>query len=256
MTVGHGDHRSGVSRVGDPRAFSFGSTASQYEARRPGYPASAVDWLLAPVTPPAVVADVGAGTGKLSRIVADAGHRVVAVEPDPGMLADLRRAVPGVDAVEGRAESLPVPDASLDAVLVAQAWHWMDHGRAAAEFARVLRPGGLAGLVWNVPDTSDDLANALTDLTSAIDLADADEGQGLVLPHPDFAPGEVMTVDNPHDYSVSDLVELVATWSYVARGPDPQGVLARVRELAERHADPSGTVTYRLRTRCHRFLRR
>jgi SAM-dependent methyltransferase len=172
------------------------------------------------------------------------------------MLAELRAAVPGTPSVRAGAESLPLADARLDAVVVAQAWHWMDHGRVAAEFARVVRPGGVAALVWNVRDTTDALAEGLTALTSAVDLADAGEERVLTLPGGAFGDGELRVIDNPHDYSVDELVELVSTWSYVAMGPDPAGVLHSVRRLAEEHADASGRVRYRLRTRCHRFVRR
>jgi SAM-dependent methyltransferase len=247
---------SGVSRAGDPRASSFGPTAHRYEARRPGYPAAIVGWLLERARPRSRIADVGAGTGKLTRVLRTAGHPVVAVDPDPGMLAELRRAVPGTPSVRAGAESLPFADARLDAVVVAQAWHWMDHDRAAAEFARVVRPGGIVGLVWNVRDTADPLAEGLAALTSAIDLADTGEERELTLPGGAFGDGELLITDNPHDYSVEELVELVSTWSHVAMGPDPAGVLRGVRRLAEEHADASGRLRYRLRTRCHRFVRR
>lgn len=247
---------SGLSFSGDARALSFGERAAAYEAHRPGYPTSVVEWLLGPPGTPADVVDVGAGTGKLTRVVAAAGHRVTAVDPDDGMLAELRRVVPGVRAVVGSGEALPLPDAAADAVLVAQAWHWMDHERATAEFARVLRPGGLVGLVWNVLDVEDAFARQLAELTTREDLADPARDGELALPGPAFGPGERFATDNGHDTTVADLVSLVATWSWVVRGPDPAGVLDRVRRLAERHAGPSGTIRYRLLTRAHRFARR
>jgi SAM-dependent methyltransferase len=98
------------------------------------------------------VADIGAGTGKLTATLVRLGADVTAVEPDPQMLAELRRAMPGVRSVPGRAEELPLPDASVDAVLAGQAMHWFDLDRAMPELARVLRPGGVLAGLWNVDD--------------------------------------------------------------------------------------------------------
>ncbi|KZE91337.1 class I SAM-dependent methyltransferase [Microbacterium sp. TNHR37B] len=138
---------------------SFGRAADVYEAGRPDYPVEAVSWMLAPVggAAPVRVADVGAGTGKLTRVLRSLGADVVAVDPDPEMLAALRTAVPGVPTLVGSAEALPLPRAgesvgALDAVVLGQAWHWVDPGAASIEVARVLRPGGVLGLVWNLRD--------------------------------------------------------------------------------------------------------
>lgn len=134
-------------------AHSFGAAVDAYEAGRPEYPASVPRWLLEPVAGDAVhVADIGAGTGKLTRGLLAAGADVVAVEPDAGMLAELRLRTPGLDARQGTAQALPLADASFDAVTYGQVWHWLDAGVAAAEAARVLRPGGVIGLAWNVRD--------------------------------------------------------------------------------------------------------
>ena len=127
------------------QAASFGAAAEAYERGRPEYPPAALDWLL-----PAGardVLDLGAGTGKLTRQLVARGLNVVAVDPSGGMLEQLRAAVPGVPAMIGRAEEIPLQDGVVDAVLVAQAWHWVDPERAPREVARVLRPGGRLGLV-------------------------------------------------------------------------------------------------------------
>jgi SAM-dependent methyltransferase len=138
----------------DPRrARTFGARAEEYERWRPSYPPDAVAWLVPPGA--ARVADVGAGTGKLTGPLLAYGLEVVAVEPDPGMLAVLRREHPAAVPYLAGAEALPIPDAGVDAVLVGQAWHWFPHERAVAEVRRVLRPGGWLGLVWNGPDPRD-----------------------------------------------------------------------------------------------------
>lgn len=141
----------------EPLATSFGAAAHTYEAGRPTYPREAVTWLLgrpSPDAPPLRVADVGAGTGKLTREVAALGAEVVAIDPDPQMLAVLRETTPGVPTFVGSAESLPLPDACLDAVVLGQAWHWVEPGAGSREIARVLRPGGHLGLIWNTRDES------------------------------------------------------------------------------------------------------
>lgn len=143
--------------MSDPRherSLSFGSQAAAYERGRPSYPPEAVDWLLAP-TPTwdaRDVLDLGAGTGKLTTRLVERGLRVVAVDPIAEMLEVLRATVPDTPALLGTAEQIPLEDNTVDAVLVAQAWHWFDPRRAATEVARVLRPGGRLGLLWNVRD--------------------------------------------------------------------------------------------------------
>jgi SAM-dependent methyltransferase len=136
------------------RSLSFGSQAAAYERGRPSYPPPAVDWLLSPTAGAAVhdVLDLGAGTGKLTSRLVERGLNVVAVDPIPELLDVLRTTLPETPALLGTAEHIPLPDNSLDAVLVAQAWHWFDPERAVAEVIRVLRPGGRLGLLWNVRD--------------------------------------------------------------------------------------------------------
>lgn len=133
---------------------SFGTVAAAYAEHRPVYAEAAVEWVLAPVRErrPLRVADIGAGTGKLTAMLAGLGADVTAVEPDPEMLAELRRAMPGVRSVPGSAEELPLADASVDAVLAGQAMHWFDLDRALPEIARVLTPGGVLAGLWNVDD--------------------------------------------------------------------------------------------------------
>ena len=138
---------------------SFGTAAGDYVRGRPGYLPDAVAWLLAGVT--GVVADVGAGTGKLTATILAHGHDVVAVDPDPGMLAALRDAVPGVRTLPGSAEDLPFEDASVAALTFGQAWHWVDVDAASAEAGRVLEPGGTLGLIWNLRDESVEWVAAL-----------------------------------------------------------------------------------------------
>ncbi|MFE9916632.1 class I SAM-dependent methyltransferase [Micromonospora sp. NPDC005553] len=130
---------------------SFGAAATAYAEHRPDYAQAAVRWAVEPA-PGLRVLDLGAGTGKLSATLAAVGADVVAVEPDPAMLAELRRAVPTVRALPGSAEAIPLPDGSVDAVLAGNALHWFDMTVAGAEIARVLAPGGVLAGLWNIMD--------------------------------------------------------------------------------------------------------
>ncbi|MFD5461787.1 class I SAM-dependent methyltransferase [Kitasatospora sp. NPDC127059] len=136
-------------------ASSFGAAAAAYAEHRPDYAHAAVRWALeavpgAPRRPR--VLDLGAGTGKLTAALVALGAEVIAVEPDPAMLGELRRALPDVRALAGSAEAVPLPDGSVDAVLAGNAMHWFDMAVAGPELARVLVPGGVLAGLWNVLD--------------------------------------------------------------------------------------------------------
>jgi len=128
-------------------AHSFGGVAEAYERGRPTYPADAVQWMLG--DQPSSVLELGAGTGKLTRVLVALGHDVHPTDPDPAMLAILEEQVPGTRTALASAEDIPLADRSVDAVIAAQAFHWFDLDRALPEIARVLRPGGRLCLVWN-----------------------------------------------------------------------------------------------------------
>jgi SAM-dependent methyltransferase len=130
---------------------SFGAAAAAYAEHRPDYAQAAVHWALERAPGPRVL-DLGAGTGKLTTTLVALGADVVAVEPDSAMLTELRRAVPAVRARPGNAEAIPLPDTSVDAVLVGNALHWFDMAVAGPEIARVLAPGGILAGLWNVLD--------------------------------------------------------------------------------------------------------
>ncbi|MFE1550257.1 class I SAM-dependent methyltransferase [Streptomyces sp. NPDC058718] len=130
---------------------SFGAAAAAYAAHRPDCAQAAVRWALEAAPGPRVL-DLGAGTGKLTATLAALGADVIAVEPDPAMLAELRRALPAVRALPGSAEAIPLPDVSVDAVLAGNAMHWFDMAVAGPEISRVLAPGGILAGLWNVMD--------------------------------------------------------------------------------------------------------
>jgi SAM-dependent methyltransferase len=130
---------------------SFGSAAVAYAEHRPDYAEAAVRWALEGA-PGRRVLDLGAGTGKLTGGLLRLGAEVTAVEPDAEMLTQLRRALPGVAALQGGAEAIPLPDGSVDAVLAGNAMHWFDIDVAGPEIARVLVPGGILAGLWNTLD--------------------------------------------------------------------------------------------------------
>ncbi len=132
--------------------LSFGGVADRYDLARPGYPREAAEWLAGPR--PARVLELGAGTGKLTETMVGLGHEVLATDPDERMLHRLAVRVPGAHACTGTAERIPARSRSVDAVVVAQAFHWFDHPVAVPEIARVLRPGGVLAMVWNHTDES------------------------------------------------------------------------------------------------------
>jgi SAM-dependent methyltransferase len=130
-----------VDQVGlPPYGSSFGAAAAAYAEHRPDYARAAVRWALEPAS------------GKLTATLLASGVAVVAVEPDPAMLTELVGALPDVRALPGSAESIPLPDASIDAVLAGNALHWFDMSVAGPEIARVLAPGGILAGLWNVLD--------------------------------------------------------------------------------------------------------
>ncbi|MFH8736750.1 MULTISPECIES: class I SAM-dependent methyltransferase [unclassified Streptomyces] len=134
---------------------SFGAAAPAYAEHRPDYAQAAVRWALEPA-PGLRVLDLGAGTGKLTAALVALGAEVIAVEPDPAMLTELGRALPTVRALPGSAEAVPLPDASVDAVVAGNAMHWFDMDVAGPEIARVLAPGGVLAGLWNVFDNQVD----------------------------------------------------------------------------------------------------
>ncbi|ALD12700.1 class I SAM-dependent methyltransferase [Clavibacter capsici] len=219
-------------------ASSFGAVSAQYDRVRPGYPEEAVMWML-PAGARRVV-DLGAGTGKLTRLLAGRGLAVTAVEPDYRMRAVLAAARPDVTARAGSGEAIPVGDGEEDAVLVAQAWHWMDEGDAARECARVLRPGGRLGIVWNVMDTEVDWVRELDALLQPGSRTAARAVEPG--PFPGFGPVEHASFAHVHRLAPEDVVALAGSISRVLVLPDAERarLLDDVRTLLAAHPDTAG----------------
>lgn len=202
----------------DEMAMSFGAAAAAYEQGRPDYPVEAVSWLLEAVGPHPRIADIGAGTGKLTRVVAalvaERGADVIAVEPDAAMLDTLRAALPGVETLVGTAEHLNLPDASVDAAVFGQSWHWADPVAASAELGRVLRPGGTLGLIWNIRDEATPWVARLGEIMKGSHAEELLAGDGPVVAAP-FGALEHRTWTWRRRMDRAGLASLVHSRSYI-----------------------------------------
>ncbi|WP_275293883.1 class I SAM-dependent methyltransferase [Amycolatopsis sp. La24] len=217
------------------RASSFGDQAGAYARHRPDYPLAALEWGMSGANRPVrEVLDLAAGTGKLTEGLAGLGRSVTAVEPDPDMLAELSRRLPDVPALLGKAEDIPLPDASVDAVFVGQALHWFDLAPAFAQIRRVLRPGGAVVALWNHDDESVPWVLEFARLVrTGISRGFADSAQPLRADG--FGPFEQDRFAHTHRRSIDSLLATVATHSHllVASEPDRDRTLARAREYLE-----------------------
>ncbi len=241
------------------RRTSFGSVAAGYAAHRPGYPADAVAFLLG--ERPLRVLDLGAGTGLLTDALLTAGHEVVAVDPSPQMLDQLRARHPGVPVHVGGAEAVPLPDADVDAVVAGQAAHWFDPGPAAAELRRVLRPGGVVGFVWNVRDERVPWVAALGAALAA-EARGHEADQGVVTAFAAALPADVATAGSAIVQRITpeQVVAGIGTRSYVATmTPDARATfLDGIRDLLATHSDTAGRAVLDLpyRTDAYRLTPR
>ncbi len=217
-------------------ASSFGAVAETYASVRPGYPPEALSWLLP--TGALRVLDLGAGTGALSGSLLSLGLEVVAVEPDPEMRRVLAERTPGVEIRAGRAEEIPAETGEVDAVLGAQMWHWVDVGPATVEVARVLRPGGTLGLLWNLRDERVPWMAVLGTVVPGEDVWGPDRAAAVRLP--EGAPFDGAAVRHfpwSQELNPERLVDLMATRSrvQVMDADERRSVLGRVAELARSH---------------------
>jgi SAM-dependent methyltransferase len=235
----------------DAHRLSFGATAAHYDRARPTYPVAALKWTFAPLGAGRLrVVDLGAGPGLLSRAVAAAGHEVIPVEPDPGMRARLDAVTPGVRALAGSAEAIPLPDASVDAVLAGTAYHWFDPELAHPEMARVLRPGGVLAAIWNDRDKA---TAWVAELSRLIATHRHVSGRRAELDGSrSFGPlfGDVTRQQFPHvvPQSPPGIADLVASRSnFLTATPAEQRlILDQVAELCATHPELAGRDAFDL----------
>lgn len=184
-------------------AQGFAAGAAAYAAGRPDYPAELDGWLrdALGLGPGRTALDLAAGTGKFTPRLAATGARVVAVEPVAAMREEFRRAAPGVEIFKGQAEAIPLPDASVDAVVCAQAFHWFATPAALAEIGRVLKVGGALGLVWNVRDLRSGWVAALAAIMRPYENDEPRHESGrwrAVFPAPGFSALDERTFAHAH----------------------------------------------------------
>lgn len=249
------------------RSGSFGAVASHYERYRPGPPVAAVDWLLP--THVGTVVDLGAGTGALTRLLVDRADDVVAVEPDDRMRSVLIDEVPGIRAVAGRGESMPLPDGGADAVLASSSWHWMDIVPTLLEVGRVLVPGGTLGVLWGGPDPEGTFITQAQSILAEESRRDAGAGKGtgdsgssqlagLIMgdalrPVSSLEIPDGVPFDQPEleaftwevALNADELIGLLGTLSWVITMPEEtrRGVIAEARRLLAELLGVEGEVT-------------
>jgi ubiquinone/menaquinone biosynthesis C-methylase UbiE len=226
-------------------AEGFARGAGAYERGRPSYPPEAVSWLAEQLgmAPGRRVLDLAAGTGKLTRLLVATGASLIAVEPVAEMCSALAELASGVDVRAGTAEAIPLPDASVDAVAIAQAFHWFASEQALAEIARVLTPTGRLGLVWNRRDLRLPLQATISEITEPHrgstpsfmtgNWREAFQHTRLFLPMAEHQ------VRYEQALTVDQLVDRVLSVSFIAALPQParDDVQSKVRALAQRHND-------------------
>lgn len=241
------------------QGFSRGAEA--YSRGRPDFPPQLLDWLRSDLNLQAgsTAVEIGAGTGKFTRLLAATGASVIAVEPVAAMLERLALDLPGIAALRAQAQNLPLAPGSCDAVLCAQSFHWFANAAALAEFRRVLRPGGMLGLIWNVRDQSVDWVAKLDGIMAPYE-GDAPryyngEWRG-VFPASGFEPLREKSFAYSHVGAPEQvIVDRVASVSFIAALPAHarERVLDQVRALIA--ATPSlvgaGTVAFPYITRVY-----
>jgi SAM-dependent methyltransferase len=226
------------------RSRSFGSIARDYDRLRPATPKAAVDWLVGTGIQRAV--ELGAGTGRFTRILSERIPEIVATEPDPRMREVLSATLPSIPALAGTAEEIPVEDAGVDAVFCANAWHWFDPERAFTEIARVLRPGGRLAVFWNTSDGTVEWMRELFTVTMDAHAESRAPGRFALPDNAElaarFTPPERHDVPFTQPLPVEDVVALLGTYSPVLAMPesDRAAFFDRTRTFLRTHPNLAG----------------
>lgn len=228
-----------VTEVHPIAAEGYGQGAQVYARGRPVFPPQALDWMKDELLlgPGRLALDLGAGTGKFTKLLARTGAEVVAIEPVAAMLALLAADQPAVKTLRAAAEHLPLASSSADAVICAQSFHWFANPAALAEIRRVLKPGGMLGLIWNVRDRSIAWVEALTRIMDPYegDAPRYDDGEWRdMFPAPGFGPLSERSVPHAHTGDGERvIVDRVASVSFISALPEStrQTVLDEVRAL-------------------------
>lgn len=220
-------------------AEGFSRGVDTYSRGRPAFPPQALAWMLTDLELRAgtMALEIGAGTGKFTRLLTTSGATVIAVEPVAAMLERLVTELPAITALRGQAQNLPFASGIFDAVLCAQSFHWFASPAALAEIHRVLRPGGVLGLIWNIRDQSFDWVAKLTAIMAPFegDAPRYDNGEWRrAFPAREFGPLLEKSFAYSHVGAPERvIVDRVASVSFISAldAPTRERVLDQVRAL-------------------------
>lgn len=229
----------------------FTKGAAAYERGRPDYPAAAIAFIADQLglRDGATVVDIGAGTGKLSRLLIETGVRVLAVEPVAAMRDQFSRVLPQVSLVEGTAEALPLPDAAADAATAAQAFHWFANAKALTEIHRVLKLHGRLGLIWNNRQADSGWVREVWALIERgeDDLPRYRKGtwKNAFSEYPGFRQVVEKSFAHEQHGDFATITDRIASLSFVANmgEPDRHRLLGDVRAVLEHHPETRGKLT-------------
>jgi SAM-dependent methyltransferase len=248
--------------VHDAAQTGFSRQAQTYTQGRPTYPEALSTWLrqVVMIDGHTRVVDLGAGTGKFTRLLLPLTDRLVAVEPIDAMRQEFAKYVPAIEVLAGTAQAIPLPATNADVVLCAQAFHWFADAQALAEIHRVLTPGGRLGLVWNVRDESVDWVAAITRIITPYEgdtprfhtgqWRDAFDGSG-------FSAPELTCFEHTHLGSAETVImDRFLSVSFIASLPpaDKAEVTRQLRELIQTHPALRGQETIAFPYQTHAYL--
>ena len=225
-----------------PNAQSFDLVAAAYERGRPDYPADAVRTITHTLNIRAnsSVLDLAAGTGKFTRLLIPTGAQLLAVEPARGMRTTLAELIPGLTVLDGTAEAIPLPDASVDCVTVAQAFHWFEPEQATREIHRVLRTGGGLALIWNRTDPNQPLQRAIDEIVwpyrGTLPTHDTPRWRAGFERTELFTPLQEQTFPHAQTIDTAGLIDRILSFSYMAMLSEAEkdGVRERLRALTSK----------------------
>ncbi|HZQ28056.1 MAG TPA: class I SAM-dependent methyltransferase [Acidimicrobiales bacterium] len=231
-----------TASIPEPARVGFGAGADAYAKGRPSYPADAVAYVVerCGIGPGTTVLDLAAGTGIFTSLLVPSGARLVAVEP----VESMRAKITGAEVLDGTAEAIPLPDQSVDAVTVAQAFHWFRHDEALAEIARVLRPGGTLAMLWNRRDESVPWVDRMSEIihwrAHQISMYDRTDWPAVISASGHFGPVEHRAFSWEHLVDRATLAERVRSVSYIAAMDEAERapLVAEVVALTDGFTEP------------------
>jgi SAM-dependent methyltransferase len=233
----------------------FSDRAADYVKYRPSYPVAAIDIILDGLSIATQAADIGAGTGISSRLLADRGVQVLAIEPNT-VMRDAAASHPLVEFRDGKAEATQLEDASVDLVTCFQAFHWFDPEPTLLEFRRILKPTARLALVWNNRDKADAFTNEYSELTisASTDRAIHDrlDSTRSLLVSPYFTNVREYTFANRQELDLAGLMGRVRSNSYTpSSGVILQQLMSDLEKLHARFVDDRGLVYLSYSTSVH-----